>query len=186
MAERLASLDVPIVFDPVMVATSGAVLADEATIAAFERADDAWRRWSTPNLPELEVLTMQRIETLGELEDAACRQARSPTGKRGAGQGRAFRWRTGSPTCWRRARTAPSRRWESERIDTRHTHGTGCTLASAVASGLAAGLSLTDSISRARDFVRRAILAAPGFGAGHGPMGHALGVVPFDDIHRKI
>ena len=77
-------------------------------------------------------------------------------------------------------------RWESERIDTRHIHGTGCTLASGIACGLAVGLSLPKAISRARDFVRHAILTAPGYGAGHGPMGHALGVVPFDDIHRKI
>ncbi len=63
-------------------------------------------------------------------------------------------------------------RWEDPRIDTRHTHGTGCTLASAIATGLGQGMTLTDAIARARRFVRAALLAAPGFGSGHGPMGH--------------
>jgi len=182
LAERLASLDVPIVFDPVMVASSGAALADEATIAAFDQLGRL-ATLTTPNLPELEVLTMQRIETLGGLEDAACRQADA----------------TGQAVLAKGGHLASERltdvlaepgglvtRWESDRIDSRHTHGTGCTLASAIACGLASGLSLTDSIGRARDFVRHAILAAPGLGAGHGPMGHALGAVPFDDIHRKL
>jgi hydroxymethylpyrimidine/phosphomethylpyrimidine kinase len=61
--------------------------------------------------------------------------------------------------------------WEDQRIDTRHNHGTGCTLASAIATGLGAGMALPDAISRARTYVRRALLAAPGLGAGHGPMG---------------
>ena len=181
LAERLASLGAPIVFDPVMVASSGAALADEATIAAFDQLGRL-ATLTTPNLPELEVLTMQRIETLEGLEDAACRQADA----------------TGQAVLAKGGHLASDRltdvlaepggavtRWESERIDTPHTHGTGCTLASAIACGLASGLSLAEAISRARTFVRCAILAAPGLGAGHGPMGHALGVVPFDYIHRK-
>jgi hydroxymethylpyrimidine/phosphomethylpyrimidine kinase len=63
--------------------------------------------------------------------------------------------------------------FEGERIITRHTHGTGCTLASAIATGLAQGLSLEDAIARAWAYVREAILHAPGFGAGHGPLDHA-------------
>ena len=64
------------------------------------------------------------------------------------------------------------RAWRSPRIDTRHTHGTGCTLSSAIATLLGSGVSLEEAIGQAREFVRRALLAAPGFGAGHGPMGH--------------
>src|SRR5690606_37509173 len=64
------------------------------------------------------------------------------------------------------------RRWRSARIETRHTHGTGCTLSSAIAVGLGSGLDLPMAIDRAREFVRAALLASPGFGAGHGPMGH--------------
>ena len=62
--------------------------------------------------------------------------------------------------------------FEGERIDTRHTHGTGCTLASACATGLAQGLGLTQAVARAWDYVHQAILNAPGFGAGHGPLDH--------------
>jgi hydroxymethylpyrimidine/phosphomethylpyrimidine kinase len=59
------------------------------------------------------------------------------------------------------------------RIETRHTHGTGCTLASAIAAGLAQGMPLADAVARAHDYVQRAIRTAPGFGAGHGPLNHA-------------
>jgi len=64
------------------------------------------------------------------------------------------------------------------RIETRHTHGTGCTTASAVAAGLAQGLGLRDAVMRARTYVRAAIAAAPGYGAGHGPLNHAVTVDP--------
>jgi hydroxymethylpyrimidine/phosphomethylpyrimidine kinase len=64
--------------------------------------------------------------------------------------------------------------WRSDRIATRHDHGTGCTLASAIATGLGQGLSIEDAVARGRDFVRAAMLAAPGLGAGHGPMGHGF------------
>ena len=68
---------------------------------------------------------------------------------------------------------AGARVWESPRIETRHTHGTGCTLASAIAAGLAQGLEIEDAVDRARDYVRRAIATAPGLGRGHGPLDHA-------------
>ncbi|MEO9191570.1 MAG: bifunctional hydroxymethylpyrimidine kinase/phosphomethylpyrimidine kinase, partial [Acetobacteraceae bacterium] len=66
------------------------------------------------------------------------------------------------------------------RIASRHTHGTGCTLASGIAAGLAQGMELRAAIVRARDYVRAAIATAPGFGAGHGPLNHAVtvGVCP--------
>jgi hydroxymethylpyrimidine/phosphomethylpyrimidine kinase len=64
-------------------------------------------------------------------------------------------------------------------VETRHSHGTGCTLASAVAAGLGAGLSLGEAVDRAEAFVAAALAAAPGLGQGHGPMGHAMGLTPF-------
>src|SRR5438132_414282 len=64
------------------------------------------------------------------------------------------------------------------RLDSRDTHGTGCTLASAIATGLGHGCPLAEAIAEARQFVRRAILAAPGFGSGHGPMAHWAGLSP--------
>ncbi len=64
--------------------------------------------------------------------------------------------------------------FSAPRIQTRHTHGTGCTTASAVAAGLAQGLGLRDAVIRARAYVRLAIASAPGFGSGHGPLDHAV------------
>ena len=66
--------------------------------------------------------------------------------------------------------------FSAPRIDTRHTHGTGCTTASAVAAGLAQGMTLRDAVVRARVYVRAAIAAAPGFGQGHGPLDHTVTV----------
>jgi hydroxymethylpyrimidine/phosphomethylpyrimidine kinase len=62
--------------------------------------------------------------------------------------------------------------FSAPRLVSRHTHGTGCTLASALATGLGAGRALDDAVQRARDYVREAIRQAPGFGHGHGPLGH--------------
>ena len=79
-------------------------------------------------------------------------------------------------TCWR-----PRRGWRRSRrrgSTTEHTHGTGCTLASAIAAGLAQGMGLRGAVVRARAYVRAAIAAAPGFGAGHGPLDHSVTVCP--------
>jgi hydroxymethylpyrimidine/phosphomethylpyrimidine kinase len=65
---------------------------------------------------------------------------------------------------------------QSPRIDTRHTHGTGCTLASAIAAGIAQGMALRAAIERAHRFVQRAIGGAPGYGKGKGPLDHAHGI----------
>jgi hydroxymethylpyrimidine/phosphomethylpyrimidine kinase len=168
VAGRLAGAGLPIVFDPVMVATSGSVLADPDTIAAFERLMSA-ATLITPNAPELEALTGLRIGDVAELEAAA----------------RVLAQRSGSAVLAKGGHlpgelltdllVAPDgsvRRWQDERIDSPHTHGTGCTLASAVATGLASGLPLARAVERARLFVRIALREAPGLGAGHGPMGH--------------
>ncbi len=143
---------VPIVFDPVMVATSGSVLADAQTIAAFERLIEI-AALTTPNLPELAALG-------GE---AAMDGPTLIKGGHGEGDVIIDRLINGG---------AEMARWEGSRIDTTSTHGTGCTLASAIACGLGQGLSLSDAIERARAFVRAALIAAPGLGNGHGPMGH--------------
>ena len=65
-----------------------------------------------------------------------------------------------------------ARVWRLPRIETNHTHGTGCTLSSAIATLLGKGAPLDQAVADAREFVRKALLAAPGFGGGHGPMGH--------------
>ncbi|HTH28915.1 MAG TPA: bifunctional hydroxymethylpyrimidine kinase/phosphomethylpyrimidine kinase [Sphingobium sp.] len=161
VAERLALLDpVPILFDPVMVATSGGALADAETIAAFEALLDL-ATLVTPNLPELAALG-------GEQAVLAHGCALLVKGGHEAGDTLTDRLVApdGSVTTW-----------SGSRIDTTSTHGTGCTLASAIATGLGQGLSLADSIGRARTYVRAALRAAPGLGHGHGPMGVPRDVV---------
>lgn len=159
VAERLAKLDgVPVVFDPVMVATSGSALADEATIAAFERLM-ALATLITPNIPELEALGGEGI---------AIRFATHVLAKGGHGEGTMLTDRLIGPQGVRKA-------WSDARIDTLHSHGTGCTLASAIATGLGQGLDLIDAIERGRNYVREALALAPGLGHGHGPMGAPFG-----------
>jgi hydroxymethylpyrimidine/phosphomethylpyrimidine kinase len=155
VAGRLGALGVPVVFDPVMISTSGAVLADAATVAAFERLM-ALAALTTPNVPELEALG-----------GAAAMGRRGVTylAKGGDAEGPDVEDRLVRPG-------EPDRTWHAPRIATRHTHGTGCTLSSAIATGLGSGLTLTEAIERGRAFVRAALEAAPGFGGGHGPMGH--------------
>ncbi len=176
VAERLERLDgVPIVFDPVMVATSGSLLADDATVAAFERLMRI-ATLTTPNAPELERLAGRGGEAGARL--LAAKYGSAVLAKGGDLPG-------DEVEDWLVAADGEVHSWTGGRTDTRHSHGTGCTLASAIATELARGAELKSAIGRARSFVRAAMLAAPGFGAGHGPMGHSLGRVPFDDIHRK-
>ncbi|EQB06622.1 phosphomethylpyrimidine kinase [Sphingobium quisquiliarum P25] len=158
VADRLAALDVPIVFDPVMVATSGSVLADEATIAAFERLM-AVATLVTPNIPELAALGGEEI---------AVRFGTHVLAKGGHGEGPMLTDRLIGPGGVLKA-------WSNARIDTPHNHGTGCTLASAIVTGLAQGRDLIDAIERARKYVREALALAPGLGQGRGPMGSPLG-----------
>jgi hydroxymethylpyrimidine/phosphomethylpyrimidine kinase len=181
VADRLQALDVPIVFDPVMIATSGSVLADEATIAAFRRLM-AVATVSTPNAPELEVLSGRRANTLEDLEQAALRLVES-SGNPVLAKGGHLEGGTVVDLLVEGSEVA---RFESERIDTTSTHGTGCTLASGIACGLGHGLPLLEAVKQARAFTLAALKAAPGFGKGHGPMGHALGTSPYAAIHRKL
>lgn len=158
VAERLSRPDLAqaaLVFDPVMVATSGSVLADSATIDAFRVLLNR-AMVVTPNLPELDALGG---------EDAVLAHGCSLLVKGGHAEGETVTDRlleTGEGEV---------ARWEAPRIDTPHSHGTGCTLASAIATGLAQGMPLEPAIARARDFVRLSLLDAPGLGQGHGPMG---------------
>jgi hydroxymethylpyrimidine/phosphomethylpyrimidine kinase len=155
VARAMRRLSVPIVFDPVMVATSGAALADARTIAAFHSLI-AVSSVVTPNLPELNALggTMPIL-----------RHGCHLVVKGGHGDGEIIVDQLLSPQGLLAEVRAP-------RIATTNTHGTGCTLASALACGLGQGLDVKAAFERAVGFVQAAIRAAPGFGAGHGPMGH--------------
>ena len=182
LADRLEALgDVPVVFDPVMVASSGASLADEATIAAFDRLA-RFATVTTPNLPELETMTGEKVATLEDLEVASIGLARQ-VGRHVLAKGGHL---SGPLVDVLVAPGGAVTRWEAERVETLNTHGTGCTLASAIACGLGQGRDVADSVSRARIYVQLAIRAAPGFGKGHGPLGHALGTVPWNLIHKIV
>jgi hydroxymethylpyrimidine/phosphomethylpyrimidine kinase len=111
---------------------------------------------TTPNVAELEALGGS---------DAMARRGVTYLAKGGDAEGPEVEDRLVRPGI-------EDRVWRGPRIETRHTHGTGCTLSSAIATLLGQGLPLEDAIDGARRFVRAALEAAPGFGAGHGPMGH--------------
>jgi hydroxymethylpyrimidine/phosphomethylpyrimidine kinase len=154
VADRLKQLAVPIVFDPVMVATSGAALADAETIAAFDRL---MRLASvvTPNIPELEALGG---------EAAVLSHGCHLVAKGGHAEGSEIVDRLLSLS-------GPLSEVRGKRFVTEDTHGTGCTLASALACGLGAGLPIERAFVQAVRFVRIAILEAPGLGQGRGPLG---------------
>ncbi|MDR6531814.1 hydroxymethylpyrimidine/phosphomethylpyrimidine kinase [Caulobacter rhizosphaerae] len=164
---------VPAVIDPVMVAKGGASLLADQAVGALKSLLVPRAALLTPNAPEAAALTGLVVETTDDLRRAG--EALLALGAHavlmkgghvlnGEGGGE----RVIDLLITRQGETA----FEGERIDTRHTHGTGCTLASACAVGLAQGLSLTESVARAWNYVHEAMLRAPGFGAGHGPLDH--------------
>ena len=166
VAKRLQALkaeqpDLPIVFDPVMVATSGSALADDATIAAFGQLMDI-ATIATPNLPELAKLSGQEdpvSAALGLVGDHGCAVLIKGGHEEGDALADAL------------IETDNMTSWQGQRIDTTNTHGTGCTMASAIATFLGRGDSLASAVERARTYVRVALHAAPGLGHGSGPVG---------------
>ena len=165
---------VPVVLDPVMVAKGGhALLASEAVAALRERLLPL-ATLITPNLPEAEALTGQLIRSPKDMEHVAASLLALgvPSVLLKGGH------LEGDTVVDLLVRREGSLRYSAPRIDTVHTHGTGCTLASAIAAGLAQGMDLTEAVSRARAYVRAAIASAPGFGRGHGPLDHAVTVDP--------
>jgi hydroxymethylpyrimidine/phosphomethylpyrimidine kinase len=160
---------IPLVVDPVMVATSGATLADAPTVEVLKTEFFPRAVLITPNLPEAERLCgvslqipddiIQAGETLLSLGP----QAVLIKGGHGAGD-------TLVDTLFTSG--AAPREFRSPRIATTSTHGTGCTLSTAIACGLGQGLALPDAVERAHAFVQTAIRTAPGLGKGHGPLNH--------------
>lgn len=155
VADRLEALDAPVVFDPVMLATSGSVLADAVTIAGFERLMRI-AALTTPNVAELDALGGDA----GMAERGVAYLA-----KGGDAEGDMVEDRLIVP-----GQTPVV--WQAPRIVTRHNHGTGCTLSSAIATLLGQGRGLEEAVTEARLFVRAALAAAPRLGHGHGPLGH--------------
>jgi hydroxymethylpyrimidine/phosphomethylpyrimidine kinase len=165
--ERAASI--PMVIDPVMAAKGGARLIEPDAIEALKRRLIARAEIVTPNLPEAEILCGATIGDIAEMRTAGetllglgCRAALVKGGHL-----------SGETVSDVLVTADGVRVWEGPRIGTRHTHGTGCTLASAIAAGLAQGLGVESAVDRARAYVHQAIARAPGLGRGHGPVDHA-------------
>jgi len=165
---------VPLIADPVMVATGGHRLLEEDAVTTLRERLLPAAALITPNLPEAEALLDADVDP-DAMEDAA--QA-----LRALGPDAVLLKGGHAPTAVVRDVLATEdgvEVIEHERIDTAHTHGTGCTLASAIAAGVARGLPLPHAVRRAADYVHTAIARAPGYGRGHGPLDHAHTVRPF-------
>ncbi len=160
---------VPAVIDPVMAAKGGATLLAEEAVGAVKALLVPRAALLTPNAPEAEALTGLKVETADDLlragEALLEAGARAVLMKGGHVPGDTVVDVLMTP----QGETT----FAAARIDTRHTHGTGCTLASACAAGLAQGLELAEAVAQAWGYTQEAIARAPGFGAGHGPLDHA-------------
>jgi hydroxymethylpyrimidine/phosphomethylpyrimidine kinase len=160
---------VPLVVDPVLIAKGGAALLEDAALATLKRRLVPRAAVLTPNAPEAAALTGLEVRDLDGMKRAAERLramgAASVLVKGGHVDGDTVRDVL--------ATSDALRVFEAPRISTRHTHGTGCTLASAIATGLAQGMPLLNAVERARAYLREAIRTAPGFGRGNGPLNHA-------------
>lgn len=161
---------VPLVLDPVMVAKGGHRLLEQDAVAALKARLLPLATLITPNLPEASVLLGgQVLETEADMEAAV-----APLGALTAG---AVLLKGGHLSGERLLDLLIDAhdviRFEGRRLDTAHTHGTGCTLASAIAVGLAQDMDLRAAVTRGREYVRIAIETAPGLGHGHGPLNHA-------------
>ena len=168
VARLIEEFAIPAVIDPVMVAKGGASLLAAEAVAMVRDKLVPRAALLTPNAPEAEALTGLTVATTDDLRRA---------GEALLAMGAKAVLMKGGHVAGERVidllMTADGETvFEGERIAGRHTHGTGCTLASACATGIAQGVSLPAAVARAWDYVHEAILRAPGFGAGHGPLDH--------------
>jgi len=181
VAAAIEELELPlVVLDPVLVSTSGERLLDADGVQTLCMELMPLARAVTPNIPEAEALSGRSIGSAQQAREAA---------RRIHDMGAASVIVTGGHAMWdgdtgpRAENSAPQiidllfdghvfHEFRTARIDTRHTHGTGCTFASAVAAGLALGRELPDAVARAQQYVAGAIAHAPGIGHGRGPIDH--------------
>ncbi len=169
LSEALSDADVPIILDPVMISTTGAALIAPDALSAMREQLFPMATLITPNLPELGHLVERSLTSTRQMIEAAEELSKA----------------TGAAILAKGGHTQDARiidilirpdaravQFDHARIETPHTHGTGCTLSSAIATLLGHGQSLEHAVRLGRNFVVRAIESAPGFGAGSGPLGH--------------
>jgi hydroxymethylpyrimidine/phosphomethylpyrimidine kinase len=166
---------VPVVIDPVMVAKGGAALLQSDAVKTLRDRLLPLAALLTPNAPEAEALTGLAIRTVDDMKRAGeslCRAGAAAALVKGGHL-------SGAIVTDVLVTRDGIEIFESPRINSSSTHGTGCTLASAIATGIAQKLPLTAAVVRARAYVLEAIRTAPGFGHGHGPLNHGHTVRPF-------
>ena len=160
--------NLPIVLDPVLASSSGTPLLESDAVATLKERLFPLVALVTPNTPEAEVLTGVPIHNSADMQKAGERfralgaSAALVTGGHAKGDP------VEDVLVWEQG----ARSFSSSRIKGRNTHGTGCTLATGIACGFAAGFNVIESIQRARGFVQQSIRTAPGLGSGHGPLNH--------------
>ena len=164
--------NIPIVLDTVMVAKGGAPLLADNAVSAMKNKLVPLAKIVTPNIPEAEILTGMEIRKMDDMIKAA--KALIEMGaewalvKGGHIKGDAvFDVIVGKKKF---------EVFSGEKIPSKNTHGTGCTMATAIACNLAYGMDVIPAVEKARDYIRRAILAAPMIGNGHGPVNHFIPV----------
>ncbi|MBR5089210.1 MAG: bifunctional hydroxymethylpyrimidine kinase/phosphomethylpyrimidine kinase [Ruminiclostridium sp.] len=164
-----------IVTDPVMVATSGSALIENDAVRTLAEELLPLSLLTTPNIPEAQILSGMEIRTREDMQAAAeaigkkCGCAVLLKGGHSVNDASDLLYADGELT-W----------FEGKRIDNPNTHGTGCTLSSAIASNLAKGYDLRESVSRAKEYISGALAAMLDLGRGSGPMNHAF------DIHSRF
>ncbi|HEY3777054.1 MAG TPA: bifunctional hydroxymethylpyrimidine kinase/phosphomethylpyrimidine kinase [Rhizomicrobium sp.] len=164
---------IPLVLDPVLTSTSGTPLLEETAISVLKERFLPLTMLLTPNIPEAEALARMYVRKTDEMRSAAEKlRMLGPQAvfiKGGHAEGETVEdilvWQGGVET------------FEFPRVHTSNTHGTGCTLATAIACGLANGMPLALAVRRARGFVQNALKDAHGFGRGYGPLNHLHGIV---------
>jgi hydroxymethylpyrimidine/phosphomethylpyrimidine kinase len=159
---------IPVVLDPVMVSTSGSRLLAANAVAAMTKELFPLAALVTPNIPEAKALAHLKGTRRNDAEAAARELIAMGAGAALIKGGHATASTIDDVLVWKGGVEV----YAFPRIKTRHTHGTGCTLSTAIACGLAQGLSLPLSVGRAREYVQKAIETAPGLGKGHGPLNH--------------
>ena len=168
VADALEGVSLPLVLDTVLLSSSGVPLLDEAGIDVLKSRLMRRAALVTPNLPEAEALTGIYPKSEHRLRNAAMvfklLGVNHVLFKGGHGEGAVLR-----DVLWSDGEFTP---FEASRQETAHTHGTGCTLATAIACGLAQGMALKDAVARAHAYVQEAIRTAPALGAGSGPLNH--------------
>ncbi len=171
VARRAGGFGFPLVVDPVMVSKHGMPLIDERAREVLLEKLVPCAYLVTPNLEEAGLLACTAVHDLDTMEEAArriaARGARAVLVKGGHLAGEAV-----DVLYW----NGRFHRFSSPRIDTRHTHGTGCTFSAAITAGLAAGLSLLQAVEKAKKYITAAIRSNPGLGHGYGPVNHHAGI----------